>query len=286
MNKLAEYTELVNTALEACMKQDTLHAGLTSAMNYTLMNAGKRLRPALTLAFCELTSGDIRAAMPYACAVEMIHTYSLIHDDLPCMDNDAMRRGKLSNHVVYGEANALLAGDALLTKAFETALSACTLNSAKATRLLASLAGMNGMVGGQMIDMEYEDKEADLSVLEKIDGGKTVALISAACQMGVIAGGGNEAEQRAAARYAGSLGMAFQIRDDILDVIGDSAKLGKAIGSDSENKKSTYVSFLGLEAAQAKVEEYTNSAVTALAEFKGDTAFLENLARELAEREN
>ncbi len=159
MNKLAKYTALVNAALEAYMKQDTLHAGLTSAMNYTLMNAGKRLRPALALAFCELVSGDIQAAMPYACAVEMIHTYSLIHDDLPCMDNDAVRRGKPSNHIVYGEANALLTGDALLTKAFEIALSGGTANSAMAARLLASLAGMNGMVGGQMIDMEYEDTE-------------------------------------------------------------------------------------------------------------------------------
>ncbi len=286
MSKLLDYTALADSALEDYLNSDSsLHSGLLSAMNYTLMNAGKRLRPALTLAFCELISGDANPALPYACAVEMIHTYSLIHDDLPCMDNDDLRRGKPSNHIAFGEATALLAGDALLTKAFETALTDESANAAKAAKLLAKLAGVNGMVGGQMIDLAYENKSADIAVLEKLVSGKTVALISAACQMGVIAGNGSKQEEEVAARYALNFGMAFQIRDDILDVIGNSAKLGKSTGSDDENKKSTFVSLLGLEAAQEKVNEYTNQAVLSLSSFKGNTTFLACLARELATRD-
>ena len=220
----------------------------------------------------------------------MVHAYSLIHDDLPCMDNDDMRRGKPSNHKVFGESYALLAGDGLLTKAFETALSAEAFRvvgparAAKAAAVLAECAGERGMVGGQCIDLETENRVVPLETLREKDTGKTANLIMAACMMGCITAGAEDELVEAAKAYARHIGLAFQIRDDILDVTGSAEELGKNIGIDAQNNRCTYVSLLGLEKAQALVDKYTASALTALDAFSGDTAFLRNFAMQLAVR--
>lgn len=289
-NNTAEaYRLMVESALETFLPPPVpgdLAAAVGEAMRYSLLCGGKRIRPVLALAFCELCGGEPQAALPFACAVEMVHTYSLIHDDMPCMDDDDMRRGKPANHKVYGEDIALLAGDGLLTKAFETALSAEDgKTAAKAALVLAQCAGDQGMVGGQCIDLKSEGGEADLELLRRMDSGKTVGLISAACRMGCIAADGSQNELEAAGRYAEGLGMAFQIRDDILDVLGDSQKLGKNVGMDSARDKRNYVSLLGVEKAQALVEEYTEQAVEALDAFSGDASFLRELALKLAKRD-
>ena len=268
-----------------------LQKTLFEAERYSLLAGGKRVRPVLCAAFCELCGAEAEKALWFAAGVEMIHTYSLIHDDLPCMDNDDMRRGKPSNHKVYGETMALLAGDGLLTKAFETlsceaAEAACGPAAVtKAVRCLSSRAGDNGMVGGQVIDLSTEHTpDVGMDVLQKMDEGKTVALIAAACAMGCIAAGAGEEQLRAAETYAWGVGMAFQIRDDILDVIGDSAALGKNTGADAQNGRRNYVSLLGIEKAQALVEEYTDTAIRALDAFDGDSTYLADYARRLAGR--
>lgn len=288
-NTAEAYRSMIESALEEFLPPPDpkdLAAPVEEAMRYSLLCGGKRIRPVLTLAFCALCSGAPEDALPLACAVEMVHTYSLIHDDMPCMDDDDMRRGKPANHKVYGEDIALLAGDGLLTKAFETALSAGNRETAaKAALVLAQCAGDRGMVGGQCIDLKSEGEEAGLELLKEMDQGKTVALISAACRMGCIAAGAGQAELEAAERYAEGLGMAFQIRDDILDVRGDARKLGKNVGMDSARDKRNYVSLLGVEQAQELVREYTEQAVAALDEFPGDSAFLQDLARNLEKRE-
>lgn len=288
---MTEQLKRIETALDHFVPQtDALYKTVTSAMRYSLLNGGKRVRAVLTLAFCTLCGGKEEAAMPFACAVEMVHAYSLIHDDLPCMDNDDMRRGKPSNHKMYGENYALLAGDGLLTKAFETALSpeafqaAGVENAAKAAGVLARCAGEYGMVGGQCIDLETEDKTVSLEVLRAKDTGKTANLIMAACMMGCIAAGADEALVEAAKDYALHIGLAFQIRDDILDVTGSAEELGKNIGVDAQNARCTYVSILGLDKAQEMVETYTQTALKALDAFEGDTAFLRDFAVQLASR--
>ena len=284
------YIEQIELALEKALP-DSDYGGpgatVTEAMQYSLMCGGKRIRPVLTLAFCELCGSSPMVSMPFACAVEMIHTYSLIHDDLPCMDNDDMRRGSPSNHKVYGESIALLAGDGLLTKAFEVMLSykGEPAGTVAAAKVLAECAGHKGMVGGQCIDLEANGRDVDIDTLRAMDEGKTVALISAACIMGCIAAGASEKEIAAAERYAHGIGMAFQLRDDILDVVGDAGMLGKTTGIDTANNKSNYVSLLGVERSQELVEEYTREAVSALNEFSGDISFLKDLAFTLANRE-
>ena len=217
----------------------------------------------------------------------MVHTYSLIHDDLPCMDDDDLRRGKPTNHKVYGEAMALLAGDGLLTLAFEAALrfGGPAQDALRGAKVLAQCAGASGMVGGQCIDLDSQGKTADLDLLWKMDQGKTVALISAACQMGCIAAGAGEKALENARRYAEGVGMAFQIRDDILDVLGDAQTLGKNVGMDSARDKRNYVSLLGVEEAQRRVDSYTAQALKALEGFQGDTLFLKELAESLATRD-
>lgn len=284
--------EALGLALPAPKEGDPA-AQVTEAMRYSLLCGGKRVRPSLTLAFCELCGGDWRRALPFACAVEMLHTYSLIHDDLPCMDDDDMRRGRPTCHRVYGEAMALLAGDGLLTKAFECALSLPEPASAARGALeLARLAGHMGMVGGQCIDLSIEGhlstqgRVVDMELLEVMDQGKTVALIAAACKLGCIAAGAPEDLLEAAGRYAQGVGMAFQIRDDILDVLGDAQKLGKNTGMDSAHEKRNYVSLLGVEKAQELVEEYTGKALGALEDFPGDSGFLREFALKLAGRES
>jgi len=255
------------------------------AMRYSLLSGGKRIRPILTLSFCGLCCGEWERALPFACAVEMVHTYSLIHDDLPCMDDDDLRRGHPTCHKVYGQAIALLAGDGLLTKAFEAALSFPQPGRAQAAALeLSRLAGHKGMVGGQCVDLLCEGQQVDLELLGVMNRGKTVALIDAACRMGVIAGGGRSAALRAASEYALGVGMAFQLRDDILDLLGDPQKMGKNTGMDATRNKRNYVSLLGPEKTQELVVSYTAKALESLSTFKGDAGFLKDLALSLAGR--
>ncbi|WP_322173042.1 polyprenyl synthetase family protein [Acutalibacter caecimuris] len=287
---LETYRRAVEAALEEALPPPPAGgpaAVVTEAMRYSLLAGGKRIRPVLALAFCALCGGNWQAALPFACAVEMVHTYSLIHDDLPCMDDDDLRRGRPTCHKAYGEAMALLAGDGLLTKAFEVALSfPDPVQGAKAAAALALLAGHTGMVGGQCVDLAAAGREVDMELLRTMDSGKTVALIEAACRMGCIAAGAGQAELDAAGRYAQGVGMAFQIRDDILDVQGDAAKLGKNTGMDASRDKRNYVSLLGVPAAQSLAETYTAQAVEALDAFAGDRDFLRRLALDLAGREH
>lgn len=285
MNKqMQRYVDRIEAYLQGCFIEDEPQKELFEAMRYSLLAGGKRLRPVFVLAFCELCGGETEKALPFAAAMEMVHTYSLIHDDLPCMDNDDYRRGKPTNHRVYGEAMAFLAGDALLTAAFGQLASAelPPERIAEAVRVLSLCAGELGMVGGQVLDIKAETRLCTEQEVLDIQSRKTGALISAACQLGVIAAGGTGEAQKAAADYAESLGLAFQIRDDILDVIGDAAKLGKATGMD-ENKN-TFVRLYGVDACKEKVEKETEKAIGALSVFE-NTAFLTGLAQELVCRE-
>lgn len=261
---------------------------MLDAMAYSLRNGGKRIRPVLTLEFCRVCGGDYKSAIPFALAVEMIHTYSLIHDDLPCMDNDDMRRGKPSSHKVYGEANALLAGDGLLTLAFETVLSADADadKKSKAALELAKAAGVSGMIGGQVMDLANEEKSVTLDGIITAEKLKTGALIKVAAVMGCIAAGADNAQLEAAEKYCENIGLAFQIIDDILDVTSDEKMLGKPIGSDSENGKSTFVSLLGLEDSYSFAEKLTANAKASLDIFGSDGDFLACLAEKLYERKN
>ena len=254
------------------------------AMRYSLLAGGKRLRPVLTMEFCRAAGGDWRQALPFGCALEMIHTYSLIHDDLPCMDNDDYRRGKPTNHKVFGEAMAVLAGDGLLTAAFETvaAADAPAETVVRNLAILSGCAGVRGMVGGQVLDLEGEDKALDAGQIRLLQAMKTGALLRAACCMGVSTAGDRE-RMDAAAQYADALGLAFQIRDDMLDVIGDRAKLGKATGMDAH--KSTFVRLYGMDACGRMVREETDKAVAALAPF-AHRDFLTELANRLVDRDH
>ena len=257
---------------------------LFDAMQYSLMAGGKRIRPILAFEFCRACGRDWKNAAPFAAAIEMIHTYSLIHDDLPCMDNDDYRRGRLTNHKVYGEGMAVLAGDALLTDAFGIAASAQLPNPgdmATAIGVLSECAGSLGMVGGQVLDIMSEERELTEQEVLDIQNRKTGCLISAACALGVIAGGGSEKQYDAACQFAAGLGLAFQIRDDMLDVIGTQEELGKATGVDTQ--KNTFVKLYGLERCEELVATYTNYAIEALNAFS-DTSFLEALAKSLTER--
>lgn len=280
------YVEIVNKALEEFLpKGDDV---VSQAMRYSVRNGGKRIRPVLVLEFCSLCGGDPMLALPYACALEMIHTYSLIHDDLPCMDDDDFRRGKPSCHVAFGEANALLAGDGLLTLAFETAAKS-TLSADKTVKAvfqLAKAAGVCGMIGGQVMDLENEGKSVGVDVLEKTDALKTGELIRVACVLGCISAGADDEKIKSAEKYAKDIGLAFQIVDDILDVTGDEKALGKPIGSDADNEKSTYVSALGLDGSAKKVDLLTERAKDALKSFDGDTAFLCDFADKMAKRKS
>lgn len=259
---------------------------LFSSMEYSLLAGGKRLRPILAFEFCRLCGGEWETATPFAAAVEMIHTYSLIHDDLPCMDNDDYRRGRLTNHKVYGESIAVLAGDALLTDAFAVASTAKLSNPedmAFVISLLSECAGSLGMVGGQVLDILSEERVCTEEEVLAIQSRKTGALINAACVLGAIAGGASEAQWSAAARFAAALGLAFQIRDDMLDVIGTKEEMGKGVGTDAN--KNTFVRIYGLEKCEELVKQYTSTALDALNIF-ADTAYIRSLALRLTERRN
>ena len=261
--------------------EDLPQKPLIESMKYSLLAGGKRLRPILAYEFCRMTCGEWKKANPFAMAVEMIHTYSLIHDDLPCMDDDDLRRGRPTNHKIFGEGIAVLAGDALLTDAFNVASTAKTNRIGEAIGILAECAGTCGMVGGQVLDIMSEHRDCTEQEVIDIQSRKTGALINAACVLGVIAGDGTEEQIAAAARFAGLLGLAFQIRDDMLDVIGNSKELGKAINADAG--KNTFVRLYGLEKCEKLVKGYTGKAIAQLAVFD-DTAYIIDLAKYLTMR--
>jgi len=261
----------VDKALEVVLPgESTLPASLHKAMRYSIFAGGKRIRPILMIAACEAVGGDPARVMSAACAMEMIHTYSLIHDDLPAMDDDDFRRGRPTNHKVFGEATAILAGDALLTEAF------ILLSNPEANReidpeiirrvvhIIARCAGSLGMVGGQVVDMESEGKKIDFPTLEYIHTHKTGALILASVQAGALIGGADDEAFAALTRYGEAAGLAFQVADDILDVVGDQAQLGKDVGSDQARGKATYVALLGLEEARRRARELRDVALTVL----------------------
>ncbi len=284
-----EYKDRIDAALETYfVSPPESLAGLAESMRYSLLAGGKRIRPTLVLEFCRICGGDIDAAMPVACAIEMLHTYSLIHDDLPCMDDDALRRGRPTNHVVYGECTATLAGDALQAEAFGTILRS-TLpaeRKARCAEFLADAVGLDGMCGGQFLDMLGEGKKLSEQELTDINSRKTGALLTAACRMGVAAGGGNEAQLEAASLYGAAIGAAFQIRDDMLDVLGNEQELGKPIGSDAQEEKNTYMALYGAEHCSQMIEKLTARAKDVLSGVFNDTAFLSALADSMAVRTN
>lgn len=275
---LQERTQLVESALDRYLPRvDTLPAKLHDAMRYSVFAGGKRIRPILMMAACEAVGGAPHQVLPAACAIEMIHSYSLIHDDLPAMDDDDFRRGKPTNHKVFGEANAILAGDGLLTEAFILLSSPAVWSDVPAEdrreviHLLARSSGSRGMVGGQVVDMDSEGKPIDLPTLEYIHTHKTGALILAAIESGAILGGADEQQRRALRRYGEAAGLAFQVADDILDIVADQKELGKDIGSDQERGKATYPALLGLDGARERARDLRKLAFSALETF-GDSA--------------
>lgn len=279
------YKELIEGALTEYLKPiNGPHETIYKAMNHAMSAGGKRIRPTLTLAACQACGGKMEDALPFACALEMIHTYSLIHDDLPCMDDDDFRRGKPTCHKVYGEAMAVLAGDGLLTLAFETAANA-TLPAdriVKGIQTLSHLAGAEGMIGGQVVDMESEGKDISKETLTFLHQHKTGALLRAAVLLGGIAAGASEQELEQLNAYGEALGLAFQIQDDILDVTG-TAEMGKPIGSDAQQGKTTFVTKFGLEKAVEMAKEYTQKAVNSAKQLK-DADFFIALAEQLMNR--
>lgn len=274
----------IEKKLESCI---TAENSAAQAMKYSLLSGGKRIRPILLLEFYALCGGKGDNALNFAAALEMIHTYSLIHDDLPCMDNDDMRRGRPSCHKAFGEDTALLAGDALLTLAFKTAAETDGIPSdrvMKAIAVLAENAGISGMVGGQVEDLAFEKSGATIEQLRGMYLKKTSCLLSAGAVCGSILAGADEEELKYAAEYAEKLGLAFQIIDDILDCTSDEKTLGKPIGSDAKNGKTTYVTLLGIDGAKAEAERLSNEALTALCKIKGDNAALRELTANLLDR--
>lgn len=290
---MADFTEFsndiktINDFLENNVFRNAETSVVLEAMNYSIKNGGKRIRPLLTLCFSELFDGDREAAIKLGCALEMIHTYSLIHDDLPCMDNDDMRRGKPSCHIAYGEANALLAGDALLTEAFFlTTQSGIPLeNTALSVKYLSEFAGVRGMVMGQVLDLQFENTKPTLEDIKKMYSLKTCALLKCACVLGYLTGKNTDLKQiEKICEYAENIGLAFQIIDDILDVISDSQTLGKPVGSDEKNNKPTFVKLYGLEQSKELVSKLTENAISILKSFDGQNKKLINLTFALAER--
>ena len=289
MDHFSEYKAIqneINTALEACFSEPCPQKELLDAMRYSLLAGGKRIRPLLLLKFCEISGGDRIAALPAACGIEMLHTYSLIHDDLPCMDNDDLRRGKPTCHKVFGETNAVLAGDALQSAAYFSVLSAPVApeRTAAMAKTLAYAAAEQGMCGGQYLDTSKEGLPVTEEELYEIHRLKTGALLRAACVMGVQCSGGTPEQVSAAEAFAMNLGLAFQIRDDVLDTISTEAELGKPVGSDAAEKKTTFVSLLGIEECGRLVHLHTERAKKAIAGHFADTDFLCWLADLLADR--
>lgn len=286
MDRKKEVEQIVTSFLP---KEEGYQKTVLEAMNYSVSAGGKRLRPMLMLETYRMFGGTSKVIEPFMAAIEMIHTYSLIHDDLPAMDNDEYRRGRKTTHVVYGEAMAILAGDALLNYAFETAASAFVLDEGnpaigKAFMILASKAGVYGMIGGQVLDVESEGKEIDADTLKFIHIHKTSALLESAVLIGAVLAGASEQQQRTVELAARELGLAFQIRDDILDVTGNTDELGKPVGSDEKNHKNTYVALEGLEKAKEDVKRYSESAIDRLKSLPVRNEFLYELIEELIDR--
>ena len=286
--ELKEKTADIEKLLERMLPEEAgLQKTIFSAMRYSLMAGGKRLRPILVMAAADAVGARGTDFVQAACGIEMIHTYSLIHDDLPAMDNDDYRRGKLTNHKVFGEALAILAGDALLTQAFEVILRQQGVSAEVLVQVLKEMsiaAGPNGMVGGQVIDMLSEGKRISMEELRKMHMGKTGALFRAAIRSGAILGGASEAKLAALTTYADCFGLAFQITDDILDVVGDEAVIGKPVGSDERNEKSTYVTLTSLEEAKKLAADTVQQALDALEVFGDEAKFLRDLVKMLLER--
>ena len=260
------------------------------AMNYSLKAGGKRLRPILTLEACRIVGGNEEDVIPFAIAIEMIHTYSLIHDDLPALDDDDLRRGRPTNHKVYGDAMAILAGDGLLNYAFEIMLSSSIgkENPAKylnAINEIAKSSGVYGMIGGQVVDIESEDKKIEMEKLDFIHLNKTAAIIVGCMRAGAIIGDATEEQLENITKYATNIGLSFQIADDILDITGDESKKKKKVGSDIDNNKSTYPSLIGLEKSKEIANDLINEAKTRISNIKGDTEFLNDLAEYIVARD-
>ena len=288
--RLSDLAEMTERALDRYIpERECLQKNVILAARHSLTAGGKRLRPALVMEFCRVCGGDEQTALPVACAIEMMHTFSLIHDDLPCMDNDDMRRGKPSCHKAFGEANALLAGDALAILPAQIIAQAGlkgTIPQGAALKIIALLgeqAGIYGMIGGQVIDTENEGKRLPENVILEIYRMKTGALLEFCCRAGVIAAGGGVELQLAAGTYAKKLGLAFQIIDDILDITADEKLLGKPVGSDAQSGKFTYAAVVGLDRARAEAARLTEEAVQALEAF-GDREFLTGLTELLLDR--
>ena len=288
--QLEKLNNIVNNALDEYMIiSDEPGCNIYKAMRYSLMAGGKRLRPVLALAVCELLEGDKSEVLPYACAIEMIHTYSHIHDDLPAMDNDDYRRGLPTNHKVFGDAMAILAGDALLNKAFEVMISN-TVNSGnmeaklKAMSLIAESSGSEGMIRGQVIDLESEGILVEKETLECMHRCKTGALIKAPVLAGALICGATDKVYEQLCEYAESIGLAFQIKDDIMDVKGSLEQMGKAAGSDAASNKTTYVTLYGIEKAEVLLDTVIRSALTSLEIFGGKAEFLKELALYIRDR--
>lgn len=288
---LKEKINYIETLLNEYMpKEEGYQQTVIQAMNYSLKAGGKRLRPILTLESCKIVGGKEEDAIPFAVAIEMIHTYSLIHDDLPALDNDDLRRGKPTNHKVFGEAMATLAGDALLNYAFEIMLSSSidkkdSNKYLKAINEVAKHAGIYGMIGGQVVDVESENKIIDKDKLDFIHLNKTAAMIIGCMRAGAIIGGASEEELEKVTKYGKNIGLSFQIVDDILDITGDEAKLGKPIGSDIENSKSTYPSLLGLEKSRQIARQLIDEGKSSIDDLSSEIDFLNQLGDYIISRD-
>ena len=289
MRTHADYEQMVNQALAPQLESlGYMPEKLLQSMEYSLAAGGKRLRPVLLLAACDMAGGDLEKALPFACALEMIHTYSLIHDDLPAMDNDDLRRGKPTNHKVFGEDVAILAGDGLLSAAMELMLrAACAMpdtRGIRAAEVIARRAGVTGMVAGQTIDVTEEGSEPTMDKVSYIHAHKTADLLTAPLEAGLILAGADEAQVLQGIAYGYHTGMAFQIVDDLLDVVGDAALLGKNTGMDAALGKLTWVAVRGIDGARVDAAEHTRRAVEALESFGEAGGFLRTLAQTTLER--
>ncbi|EQK45090.1 MULTISPECIES: polyprenyl synthetase family protein [Paraclostridium] len=286
-NRVVNIEDLLN---EYMPKVEGYQKTIFDSMNYSLKAGGKRLRPILTLEACKLVGGNEKDAYPFAVAIEMIHTYSLIHDDLPALDNDDLRRGRKTNHKVYGEAMAILAGDGLLNYAYEIMLRESLSKGEpekylKAINEIAKASGIYGMIGGQVVDIESEGKSIDMEKLDFIHMNKTAAIIIGCMRAGAIIGGASEEELENVTKYAKNIGLSFQIVDDILDIVGDESKLGKKVGSDIDNEKSTYPSLIGLEKSKETANKLIAEAKMSIDYINKDSEFLNNLADYIVDRE-
>lgn len=286
-SKVVTVENLLN---EYMPKEEGYQKTICEAMNYSLKAGGKRLRPILTLEACKIVGGNEKDVIPFAVAIEMIHTYSLIHDDLPALDNDDLRRGRATNHKVYGEAMAILAGDGLLNYAYEIMLreSIGKENSEKYLRAINEIAkasGIYGMIGGQVVDIESENKKINIDKLDFIHMNKTAAIMVGCMRAGAIIGGADEVQLENITKYAKNIGLSFQIVDDILDIVGDESKLGKKVGSDIDNDKSTYPSLLGLEKSKEIANELIQEAKLSINNVNENSEFLNGLADYIVDRE-